>query len=622
MAILRLYPSLLYSRLIRNSQLRRERGVLAFPVIGIVFAPLVEQQPPGISFDVYGYRRLEEYFSKPHDKPLVDSTYKELTATIEGAKGIIRAKPRKVDDSVERLKGAIANKVESEIASFDERQKQGGITVLDGLQRIRGLAGSGKTIVLAMKAAQMHLRDPDANILYTFYTRSLYQHIQRLVTRFYRQYDDRDPDWTKLMIMHGWGGHDTEGVYSRACLEHGLSPLSFAQAKTMPGDDEFHSVCQYLLDNADIHRMYDYVFIDEGQDFPASFFRLCLKLAEKERMVYAYDDLQNIWRTITPAPAEIFGTDKAGKSIIGLSNDTILHKCYRNPREVLVCAHALGFGIYGSRIVQMLENREYWQDIGYRVISRKFEPGSEVVIERPAENSLKTISQHYQPNEIVKAEVYNSFDEEIAGVATQIEQDIKEGLRHDDILVVVVDDRYARRYLTSLTKTLAEKQIKANNIHADPYGIKDFYKEGQVTLSTVHKAKGNEAYSVYVVGIDALFASWAGPRERNMIFTAMTRAKGWVSVSGIGQAAETFKLEVEKALQEFPYLKFIYPSKQDLIIMKRDLEEKAVRKLEAERALEKAMSEMTTDEIMRFLEQRRFSKEITPSQTNKRKKKV
>ena len=41
------------------------------------------------------------------------------------------------------------------------------------VQRIRGLAGSGKTVVLALKAAYLHAQHPEWRIGVTFNTRSL-----------------------------------------------------------------------------------------------------------------------------------------------------------------------------------------------------------------------------------------------------------------------------------------------------------------------------------------------------------------------------------------------------------------------------------------------------------------
>lgn len=600
--------SLLYSRLIRNGNLRRRRGELVFPIEGLLFAPSISSAEISLAFEVYNYASLEKYIQENKIEPLSPSIYTDLIATIEGARGIIRPRAREITKLDTHSKGFIANKIESEISGFDEQQKHGAITVLDGLQRIRGLAGSGKTVVLAMKAAQMHLRSPDAQILYTFYTRSLYQHIQRLITRFYRQFDDRDPDWSRVKILHAWGGKTVEGVYSNACTAHGVSPMTFTEASLMPGDDAFDTVCTDLLKKVSIRPMYDYIFVDEGQDFSPSFLRLCVKLAEKQRVVYAYDDLQTIWRAGAPTPTEISGVDKGGKQRIELTDDIVLYKCYRNPRELLVCAHALGFGIYGKKIVQMLQNKAHWEDIGYIVLEGTFEAGSSTVIERLAENSLRTISDEYTPDEIVEAYVYDEFNDEIKGVANKIKDDIKDGLRPDDILVEVVDDRSAKSYLSSLSSALAKKGIKTNNIHSDVYGIKDFYKEDHVTLSTVHKAKGNEAFIVYVVGVDALFAGGAGPRERNMLFTAMTRAKGWVRISGMGEDAKKCLEEVNQALQNFPYIRFKYPSKEDLRIMQRDLAQKAIQRLDAERALERALGYMTPGEIMRFVKHRSVTK--------------
>src|SRR6516164_9231972 len=83
--------------------------------------------------------------------------------------------------------------------------------------------------------------------------------------------------------------------------------------------------------------------------------------------------------------------------------------------------------------------------------------------------------------------------------------------------------------------------IGANNLHSDSFGIRDFSKEGRVTLATVHKAKGNEAFMVYVVGADAVMFR-PDVRKRNMLFTAMTRAKGL-----------TYRQVYEECVKEFAY---------------------------------------------------------------------
>jgi superfamily I DNA and RNA helicase len=576
------------SRLIRCPALRKTKSQLRFPINEVIYAPILSGQVESSNIEGRILTNDEEVrsFLRDIEAPCLDDrVFQEILSTIEGAKGLIRPKRRQLEGQPPNSKVHQVIKLESEIRRFDQQQRHGNVIPVDGPQRIRGIAGSGKTVVLAMKAALTHLQYPDATIVYTFYTKSLYQHIKRLITRFYRQYDDQDPDWEILKIQHGWGGTSAAGVYFEACNAHGVTPMTFRRACEERTTDPFDYACSKLLEEGNIEPIYDYVFIDEGQDFPASFMKLCKNLARNERFILAYDELQTIWRARAPSYVDIFGSEDSGVNGGEFVEDIVLYKCYRNPREILVCAHALGFGIYGRQIVQMLENSQHWEDVGYKVVEGNFTAGSDTVIERPEENSLKGISEGSNLDEIVQAKVYDDQEEEIENVVKGVESDVGEGLRPDDILVVVVDDRYAKGYLNSIEKELAKKGIRSNNLHADNFGLRDFQEEGCVTLSTVHKAKGNEAFMVYIVGVDSLFHAPI-VRHRNMLFTAITRAKGWVRISGIGRAAEKCVTEMTKANENFPYLRFKYPSEEQINIMKRDLAASAIRRQELERKLD------------------------------------
>lgn len=62
--------------------------------------------------------------------------------------GKLKREPLNADSRGARLK-----RVDESIANLDQHQSQAVIETVDGVQRIRGLAGSGKTIVLALKVA-------------------------------------------------------------------------------------------------------------------------------------------------------------------------------------------------------------------------------------------------------------------------------------------------------------------------------------------------------------------------------------------------------------------------------------------------------------------------------------
>jgi len=143
-----------------------------------------------------------------------------------------------------------------------------------------------------MKAARIHSEDPDARILYTYWTKQLHDYVKRLRTRFYREFADVDPDRTKIDIMHAWGGKNLNGVYYNTCIDNEVPPLTFGDVKSY-GKNAFDKVCKDLEKN-NLKKSYDYSILDEGQDFGTSFYRLCRKITQNDRVIWGYDECQNI----------------------------------------------------------------------------------------------------------------------------------------------------------------------------------------------------------------------------------------------------------------------------------------------------------------------------------------
>lgn len=559
--------SQVFSRLVKYPRLRSGRGQLKFGIDAWLW--LAEGE--SIEDIVVGFAALDaRILAMSRGEKIPSDVFDELVSVLDGSKALIKPKERKTQGFSSQTRVAIINGLEDEIRRFDRDQRVAYMSEINGLQRIQGLAGSGKTVVLALKAALTAVREPEAKIAVTFYTKSLYQHIKQLITRFYRMHEDRDPDWKRIQVLHAWGGATLDGLYYQTARRFGHESLNFAQARGLSVGQPFAAACARLLSDSGVKDSFDYVFVDEAQDFPAEFMKLALRLAIDEKMVIAYDVFQTIFDVETPTAATLFGTGEDGESLVQFDEEIILHKCYRNPREILVCAHAIGFGIYGSKTVQMLESKEHWRDFGYEV-EGELVANQAAVVSRPRENSPSSISDANTIDQIICAQVFSRLPDELNYVITSIRADIVEqGVPPEDILVICADDRNAGVYLPAIAQALGNLGVGTNNIHANKFGLVDFQKEGAVTLSTVYKAKGNEAYSVYLVGIDALFGR-PTPRSRNMAFTGMTRAKGWLCVTGMGDAADRFVHELAKAKANFPSLKFTFPSAEDLVFMKRDL---------------------------------------------------
>lgn len=560
----------IFARLIRNKRLSSGFNQLKIPFSTLLYSPNFDEDNVELKNCSASNIPTVEKIIGQTEYSIDHNAILESISTIQGAKGLWKPEDRTLDGFGKNSKVMKVSEIESQILLFDKDQQEGYIPALSGPQRIRGLAGSGKTVVLAMKAAITLVRaEPNkSKILYTFSTKSLYQHVQRLIQRFYREFDDDLSNLDRVSIKHSWGGRTNDGVYWEACKAFNHPFLTYPMAKNLkPYDmDAFEYACKDLLDNVDIYPIYDYVFVDEAQDYNKYFLRLCTKLAKNKQVTFGADVFQNIFQSKVPSAREIYDDGTV------FLQDKYLNICYRTPLATLVCAHSLGLGVYGNQ-VQKIDSAEHWKSLGYDVIGRDngiFQENESVHVTRDAKHSPTLSTQ--SPKELISTFKANMVGDEIAEVASRIIKDIKEeGLSPEDILVMCADDYRCRLYFNNLTEVLAQHDIYTNNVHAEKYSISDFKIKQRVTLSTIHKAKGNEAYSVYLMGTDFLCYN-LNVRNRNLIFTAITRTKGWISITGIGDILNSLFNEIETAINNSPSIKFRYPSAQEVVDIEHGLQ--------------------------------------------------
>lgn len=587
---------ILFSKLIKsqNKKMKSSRRELAFNLVSALYIPNYLENKRGDKYDIevlISNNDLKTFFEQLSDKQIEADVLREIYAIIENSTAIVKPKERKVEKDDTSSMAYILKKLEEEIANFDDEQKYAALSQLEGPQRIRGLAGSGKTIILCMKAAILHLRYPDKKILYTFMTKSLYDYIELLITRFYKVLGDGQlPDFdNSIQIQHAWGGSNLKGVYFDSCRRNNINPVNFNVASKVAGSkDAFNFICNDLLEKTkgSLEQVYDYVLIDEAQDFKPSFYQLCRAIVKKDCIVWGYDNLQNIFDVNIQDTVSTF-ENKHGASGIDLrelqkkypdmDNDIVLSRCYRNPREILVTAHALGFGVYNDKLIQTLENNSHWEDHGYKVIKGYCENGDEMIIERPLKNSPLSISKYQSTDDIIKLKSASNFDDEVEWVCDSIQNAIfKEKLRADDIIVISLDDRNVRLYSKEIGEKLYDMGINSHNLSSNTYE-KGFTEDECVTISTVYKAKGHEAAMVFVVGTDVLEKEKNNLGMRNRVFTAFTRAKAWLRVSGVKIKNHSIWNEIQEVKDNDFKLIFTY---KESYIIQRDLDEINIKKAE------------------------------------------
>lgn len=503
--------------------------------------------------------------------------YRHLNGIIQNVYGMNKSDSR--DISNEKSLGSIIKKRNNAMNMLDQNQFNGIYNKINSHMRIRGLAGSGKTILLVKKMAYTHFKFPDLNLAYIFYTKSLKQYVIELFKLYYKDFEKyKEPDMSKIHILHSWGGSEMPGFYSKLCEDNGLKCYTYGSARSLGGVDKYESVCEEVLEKTqgDLRKTYDYIFVDEAQDFKISFFKLALKtLRYTGKLIYAYDELQSLNSTTSmPLKSDIFGQE--------ICEDINLSVCYRTPKEILVTAHALGLGIYRknkeghSNIVNMMEDYTIWKAVGYKEKEGVLGYGKHVVLERNEEIEFK-------PDKCVEIIAVTDEEKQYESISKEIIRLVdEEDVLLEDILIIDLsalnlqaDFVEFKRIFMDIVENSSFNDYKVHLVNKDN-AIK-FKKNGSITFTTIFRAKGNEANIVFVLNAHKM--SNVITYSRNRLFTAMTRAKFKTYVYGVeGNMMETLCSEYNEITEKNYTLDFIYPT-QDVL-----REMRSIAKVESEKA--------------------------------------
>lgn len=247
---------------------------------------------------------------------------------------------------------------------LDKVKKQ--IMLLDGKQShfiydrelknqifIQGMAGTGKTELLMRKIKELYVGEENSRIAFTCHNKVLATEMKQRIEKFFNFMKvEEQIDWdNRLKVFHSWGSKYGEkaGMYSYICENYNIPYLNFKEAGT------FDNACKYAINSlkelANIESIFDYIFIDESQDFDQSFFELC-KLVCKNTVYIAGDIFQSIF-------------DETEES--DLKADYMLDKCYRTDPRTLMFAHSIGMGLFEEPPLNWLRDEE-WKACGYKVL--------------------------------------------------------------------------------------------------------------------------------------------------------------------------------------------------------------------------------------------------------------
>jgi superfamily I DNA and RNA helicase len=509
----------------------------------------------------------------------------------------------------------------------DNAQRQVSMQIPNGPQRIRGLAGTGKTVVLSLKAALTALRAPDFKILYLFNTQSLYNLIERQIGDYYSKESKSSLPQGSIDILHAWGGRTSgKGLYSKICEDYSISPLTL---RDVPRNVDGLSVIYKQLDTVlgeSLNPIYDMVLIDEAQDFPNEVFNIVYKLTKNpKRIIVAYDDFQSLKSLRIREFEELFGNNSDGSprftagTLSGtyagdINKDFVLSNCYRNPRIVLMVAHGIALGIKRpGGVVDSVDRVGDWKALGYQVNSPLnkdiIEEGDSVEVERLDKNSTNLLENLIQESgkptdNLIQVDGFENQELEISHIAEKIKFLVEtQEVKPHAIYVIAINTKTCEVFLKAIRSKLNEFGIRSI-MPGFVESSRHFFEKDCVVLTTPFKAKGNESDVVFVANCETVTAD-STFRKRNAFFVSLTRSRGWCYITGVGENMDRLKKEITAIKSDIP--KFIYerPS-DDLIARRRFILAKTDNSIETDQALLEKIARNNPDLLKEFSQQLLF----------------
>ncbi|MGD6853931.1 3'-5' exonuclease [Bacillus infantis] len=390
-----------------------------------------------------------------------------------------------------------------DIRTMDLHQENLAKQIGDKNRLIRGVAGSGKTLILASRAKILSKENPNWKILILCYNISLANSIRQMVTHMLNQPEDLFDfanDMTELP--------ENENVTVRnfhAWLKHELKI----------SEPQIPNVIAKLEKKEAILPTYDAILIDEGQDFDPEWLRLVSLLINEntQSLLLVEDRAQSIYKRKRSYVQD------TGLSFQGRSK--VLSINYRNTAQIV--KFAWNFYQEHSHFKNKVVNRDLEGEIiAPQSTKRK---GPEPAILRS-----------------------KSFFEEMEVVARQIKKlhTEKKVPLHEMLILYRVKRTHKLPIIDLIQKALKKHAIEHYWITENDEAKRNFEKEdGRVKISTIDSSKGLDYQAVFIVNTDSMPFPLEKDKERevSLLYIGMTRAKEYLCLSYSGQSEFTDYLE-------------------------------------------------------------------------------
>lgn len=363
---------------------------------------------------------------------------------------------------------------------------------------IQGLSGTGKTELLLHKLKELYTVEEASKIFFTCHNIALANNLRERVPNFFNfMRVEKQIEWSKrLWVSHAWGSRNdpNSGLYSYLCNFYNVSFLRYSHENNY--EKIFSQILEAvkLIDERNFKFAFDYILIDERQDFPAVFFELCEKIA-KNKVYIAGDIFQDIFEKADKAELEV---------------DIVLNRCYRTDPRTLMFAHGVGLGLFEKKKLNWFSDN-YWNAIGYEV----------------KRLDKRIIRLHREPIRRFENLKTDDFESVVIGGSTHITNVIKiisdlqkkhKDLKPHDIAIILLEENRKNiyEYIDNLSLSIGDKLgWNVNRAYENKNKIND-----SVFISNPNNVKGLEfPFVICVTG--AIKNTY---KYRNILYTMLTRS--------------------------------------------------------------------------------------------------
>lgn len=410
---------------------------------------------------------------------------------------------------------------------------------------IQGLSGTGKTELLLHKLKEIYTKDEKSKIFFTCHNIALANNLKDRIPNFFNfMRVEKQIEWNKrLWVSNAWGSRNNpnSGLYSYLCDFYNVNFLRFSY-HGIGYEQIFTQILEAVkaLDEKDFKFAFDYILIDERQDFPSVFFELCEKIA-KNKVYIAGDIFQDIYENTNNTELEV---------------DIVLNRCYRTDPRTLMFAHGVGIGLFEKKKLNWFTDA-YWNAIGYNIVR--------------LENSI--IRLHREPIRRFENLKTGDFESVIMGGSTHRSNVIKiiKGLQKthneikpDDIAIILLEENQKNlfSYIDGLSYAInSELEWEVNRAYENQTKIPN-----SIYISNINNVKGLEF--PFVICITASIKNTY--KYRNVLYTMLTRSfiQSYLLVTD-EKGLESNK-EGLKIINEHNYIQTIEPTDKE----KKEIENK------------------------------------------------